>query len=329
MFFFVIVMRMESELIKSLVRNQRDPLQNCLEDSDFFDSSILSYKSQALELWHKTAQRYKDKESTFNVPFSLAEKPKLYAIDALVVAEPLLKEKKHLELIAQFWNVFFLTVHYFDDHVEHRDKFFSKFHFGADSDINTQRGAAPFSFIFISLEILQDILTELKVVEAEDRERVIRVVTAELIAQTQFFAVERKEHISFEEVFKIKQLGVSGETFGVFAELIKCLPLTKDVDIKKLKRGFMSLGSLIQITDDIRDVSVDRALNNANLVTAAYEVDREETPDRIASIYGIESTTLSLTLGEIYAKDEFNRIKALPFYPFLINKLELEAENPS
>lgn len=316
-------------MVASLVRDQSKYgiAQNCLKDSNFFDSSILSYKDQALILWRETAKRYREKEQKYNIPFTLAEKPKLYSIDALVVAKPLIENERQLALIAQFWNVFFLMVHYFDDHVEHRDKFYSKFHFNPHSDINTQRGAAPFSFVFASLELLQDILLEFEVVRAEDREYIIRIVTAELISQTQYFAMERKEHISFDEVFKIKQLGVSGQTFGVLAELLQRVPSTKPVDYRKLKRGFMSLGSLIQITDDIRDISVDLALNNANIVTAAFEADDSSAPEQVARLYAIEANTLSLTLGKIYTEGEFDNIKALPFYPFLINKLELETKD--
>jgi hypothetical protein len=331
MFIFVIVVPMESKMVASLVRDQSKygSAQNCLKDSNFFDSSILSHKDQALGLWRKTIERYKAKEQKYSIPYALAEKPKLYAIDALVVAAPLVQNEHHLGLIAQFWNVFFLMVHYFDDHVEHRDKFYSKFHFRNEGDLNTQRGAAPFSFILTSLEILNDILDDLTVIDLNQREKIMRTVNSELIMQTQFFALERKEHISVSEVFKIKQLGVSGQTFGVLADLLIGVPLDRKVEYRDLKRGFMSLGSLIQITDDIRDISVDKALNNANIVTAAYESSHTDAADQVGGLYAIETDTLLRVLKKIYDKDELSAISALPFYPFMINKLELESEGLS
>jgi hypothetical protein len=325
--FFDIVMSMESEVVASLVRDQSKygASQNCLRDSNFFDSSILSYRDEALELWRTTITRYSQKEQRYQLPYVLYEKPKLYAIDALITAKPLLKESRHVELASQFWNMLVLLVHYFDDHVEHRDKFYSKFHFNTDEDINTQRGATPFSFILLSIEILYDILDEIDVIDSEQREQVMKVVISELNEQTQYFSLERKEHISIEEVFKIKQLGVSGRTFAIFADLLQYLPMNRKVDLRKLKRGFMSMGSLIQITDDIRDISVDRALNNANIVTAAFESNSVDAAEQVGGLYSIESDTLDLVLKGIYTKDELIVIRALPFYPFMINKLELES----
>ena len=304
--------------------SNRSETQDIIGKSAFFDAHILTYHDEALRVWRSVTRRYTKKEEELDIPYSLAESAKLYAVDALSIAGPLVRNDRDIFTIAEFFCVFYLVVHYFDDHVEHRDKFYSKFDFSQNNSIDTQHGAAPFSFILISFSILGDLLRDIDSLDAESRYQILQSVYTALALQTRYFAAERQHNLDVMEVLEIKQRQVSGKTLSLLGDILGRY-LQYDTDKSQLLQcGLMYLGSLTQITDDIRDLSIDTALRNANIVTACYRLGKLAGVAQLASIYNKEVTHAKKYLVGFYDTAELSTLLSLPFYPFMVNKQELE-----
>ena len=320
-------MRVVYDLTSIIERSSdKSEVRSLLGDSTFFNPHILSYHDEALRVWRDIARRYSDKEGGLNIPYRLAESAKLYAVDALCVAEPLIAKKADLRAIAQFFGVFYLIVHYFDDHVEHRDKFYSKFDFSPSHNIDTQRGAAPFSFTLVSLSILHDILKEISSLNAEQREQILENVNTALALQTRYFAAERQSNLDIDEVLEMKQRQVSGKTLSTLGGIIGLYLNFDAKQARHFSEGLTYLGSLTQITDDIRDLSIDAALRNANIVAACHRLGSRAGNTRLERIYDNEVALTINHLKHIYSEDNLSVLLSLPFYPFMVNKQELERE---
>lgn len=314
--------------ISSIIKKSSDKseVRSLLGNSPFFNAHILSYHDDALRVWRDVARRYSDKEGKLDIPYRLAESAKLYAVDAMCIAKPLIPTNGDLRAIAQFFCVFYLMVHYFDDHVEHRDKFYSKFDFSPLHNIDTQRGAAPFSFLLVSLSILDDILKEIKTLNAENRSHIIGKVYTALALQTRYFAAERQSNLDIDEVLEMKQRQVSGKTLSALGGIISLYLGFDDERTHHFSQGLMYLGSLTQITDDIRDLPIDTALRNANIVAACQRLGSHAGNARLEKIYDTEVALTVQHLKHLYSEDELSVLLSLPFYPFMVNKQELERE---
>src|SRR5258708_18396358 len=123
--------RMYGSIIESLVVDQqsRDATLRLSSSSAPINLEILGYRATALVIWRRLHKRFRSKEQELSVPYQLVETPKSYALDALVAATPFFSDRKQLSALAELFAIYYLMVHYFDDHVEHRDKFYSKFGF--------------------------------------------------------------------------------------------------------------------------------------------------------------------------------------------------------
>ncbi len=317
-----------SDLIAKLVVDdyqQQEEKMRLIEQSNAFDESILGYQKHALAIWHKVEERYKEHENAYSIPYQMAETPKLYAIDPIIITEPFLKDRKDvLDAIAQIFTVFYLVVHFFDDHVEHRDKFYSKFNF-QDSENETQKGAAPFSFVLMSFDIIRDILLELKQQgESVSCSGIERIITRSLLMQTRYFSAERINSLSVDEVLEIKQRQVSGAATSVIADLLQSVHKFDEGELQALRDGLIYVGSLTQITDDIRDAAVDATLRNANIVNVAREqFGHEEGMRQLSEIYSQEESTAKASLDQLYSEESVKLILSIPFYPFFVDKRQL------
>jgi len=309
------------------VDRDRSSVQNYLGTSKYFDEHILSHEDLAMKIWRGIMRRYANKEQEYVIPYNLAESMKLYAVDALAVATPLVKEHDEVFKMAEFFVVFYLIVHYFDDHVEHRDKFYSKFDFNVEKNIDTQRGAAPFSFVFISFDILYEIISEVTHISIEDRERIMHRMSGELARQTRYFASERQSNLDIEETLEMKQRQVAGKALAFFGELIGAYLGYDAKQLADLCHGLMYLGSLTQITDDIRDQSVDMMLRNANIVIIAHKLlGVKAGNEKLNAIFDNEVALATRHLSHFYDDKQVSELCSLPFYPFMVDKQELAKE---
>lgn len=315
-----------NELIKELVENEAKTKDSktIVKESEVFDTNILGYQQMALEVWSEVIKDYHKKELDFKIPYSLAETPKLYALDALAIIAPLTKDESQRKFIAKLFVIFYLLVHFYDDHVEHLDKFYSKFTFKNDQNIDPQRGAAPFSFVLLSYELIlqevqnQEMFSDLQTIV------LLRDINANLALQTQYFASERKVDLTEYEVLRIKQEQVTGKSLSILAEFIKPLGLLEDDKLRSLEKGLYYLGSLTQITDDIRDLDIDSTLKNANFVNSSVACHGEELGIKIVSdVFEDHVMRVRKYLRDIYGEEDLGVILSLPFYPFIIDKRAL------
>lgn len=284
----------------------------------YFDASILDYTPQAKNIWLEVLNHYAEIESNNDIGYHLDEDIKLYALDALVIADCLGFDKSQAEQIAKAFCYFYLTIHYFDDHVEHRDKFNSKFTFSKSVDITTQQGAAPFSFLLSSLKLINDSFNSIDIAQT---------AIDNVISQTPYFTSERQKNLTPQQVLEMKQYKVSGKALSFVYALLRHFRPKLDVNIQK---ALTILGALAQITDDIRDQQIDRLLMNANYITAcrdrygtdmhSQQVAEEMSNERIK--------TQELLLKHMDAK-KVNQILSIPYYPFFIDKEHYAKENNS
>lgn len=311
-------------IIKS--RGDRRLARECLADAPFFDSGIMKFHDEALKIWRSVAHRYSNKEQDLSIPFSLAERPKLYALDALCIATPLVQDQKQLKPIAELFNVFYLMTHFFDDHVEHPDKFFSKFDFIPNASISTQHGAAPFSFILLSFSIISDILNEASSLSPSSKLKIQTAMYDRLAVQTRHFTSERDTNLKVEEVLEMKARRVNGQTLGVLADILTEFLNYDEKTRHDFEQGLLYLGSIEQITDDIRDIAIDGALRNANIVISSQSFGSEAGAKVVARIYDQEQKSAKKFLTKFYRADELYSVLSLPFYPFMVDKQQLESE---
>lgn len=302
----------------------RAKLQDFIGGSEFFDSKILTYYDNALLVWRRVARRYANKEQEYAIPYRLAESVKLYAVDALCIARPLVEDDNDLLSLAEFFTIFYLIVHFFDDHVEHRDKFYSKFDFSVESNIDTQRGAAPFSFMLVSLGLLDDVLSEVDDFTAEDRHKIINKVYEVLAIQARYFAAERQSNLDLDEILEVKQRRVSGRCLAFLGEVLSCYLKLKGDKEKALYDSLLYLGSLTQITDDIRDYSIDTTLRNANILVTAHHLGRAAGNKKLEEIYAKEAELARINLLKNYDAKYVKELLSLPFYPFMVDKQRLQ-----
>lgn len=307
-----------STLLRAIVADKQSSRQwsSTILDSTEFDKTILSYQSDAEAVWRHVRDRFAARDELYRIPYQFVEAPKLYAMDALVVANPLLANAQVLTRVAELFVVFYLVVHYFDDHVEHRDKFYSKFAFDQSGDIDSQRGAAPFSFMLVAFDIMAEISNELPI-KAVDQLKLMAQIRHLLVSQTRFFSLEKKLNIRADEVIEIKQRQVSGRSLAVLASILAVLDddALSDVDFASLEQALVYVGSLTQITDDIRDLNLDKALRNANIITAL-----EEDVTALTALYEEEARLATEFLGKVYDAPAATAVLSLPFYPFLVIK---------
>lgn len=302
----------------------REQVRDFIGESRFFDVNILSMEEEALRVWRAVARLYAVKEQDFHIPYQFAENTKLYALDALCIAKPLIADANERFKLAEFFTIFYLIVHLFDDHVEHRDKFYSKFDFSQNSDLDTQRGAAPFSFLLVSLALLQEILQSIRELDEHDQLAIMNDVHGTLARQTRYFASERQSNMSIDDILEVKQRQVSGKTLALFGDILARYSGFSVAQARHLHEGLVYLGSLTQITDDIRDRSIDAALRNANLVDTAYKLGQVAGEKKLDAIYKEEVAHAQSHLEHIYAKEYANTLLSLPFYPFMIDKQKLK-----
>ncbi len=130
--------------------------------------------------------------------------------------------------------------------------------------------------------------------------------------------------MSIDETLEVKQRQVAGKTLAMFGDILARYIGLSDVKAKQLHRGLVYLGSLTQITDDIRDKSIDAALRNANIVNTAHKLGMVAGEKKLDEIYKDEVARARTHLEQIYSKDDVTMLLSLPFYPFMINKQELE-----
>jgi hypothetical protein len=304
--------------------SDREKVRATLGTANYFHPHILTYQGQALKVWRSVLRRYTTKEQEYDIPYSLAETAKLYAIDAMCTAEPLVEDRNDLFLLAEFFTVFYLMVHFFDDHVEHRDKFYSKFDFAPQGNIDTQRGAAPFSFLLVSFSLLSQILNDITTLSTDAKHTIIQKVYDALALQTRYFAAERQSNLDIEEILEMKQRQVSGKTMSLFGDVLGLYLKLSDKKREILCQGLVYLGSLTQITDDIRDQAIDRTLRNANIVLSAQELGLSAANSKLSSIYTNEAKLAANYLKRLYSEEEVYVLLSLPFYPFIVNKQQLK-----
>jgi hypothetical protein len=310
------------QLIQSLIGSKlsKNLIEEKIQQSNHFDKSIFALQPLAASIWEEVDERFNKKEEEFRIPFTLIESQKLYALDALIICQPFIKQTETLRSIGFIFSVYYLIVHYFDDHVEHPDKFYSKFKFSYNQSTEQQKGAAPFSFVLISLSLIEQELQRLPI-NREQSQQIHSEILSSLAIQTRYFTTERNENLSSDDVLDMKQRQVSGRSLLILASLISMASALEPEKVQKLRRGLVYLGSLIQITDDIRDLETDTALRNANIVTASIRDSGEEKGIEILSkIFTSEVQLLQRFFKELYTEDELRLILSLPFYPFFIDK---------
>ncbi len=130
----VVIVKLNGKLYNSIMTHydvvgvlhqssDKEQVQDFIGESLFFDTRILSFHKEALRVWRSVSRYYIVKEEDCHTPYSFAETAKLYALDALCLANPLVESATDRFKLAELFTVFYLIVHLFDDHVEHRDKF--------------------------------------------------------------------------------------------------------------------------------------------------------------------------------------------------------------
>lgn len=320
---------MDDKKVSCLARAFQSPsakiIKDCLIKQKFFDEAFFEYESTAIEVFKTYLQDFRDFEIENNIPYRLTEDYKLYAVDAIIIARSVGCTAQQAEAIARIFNAFYIAVHYYDDHVEHQDKFFSKFEFSKDSDAQTQKGASPFSFLLTSMLVIDKYLKDPDLHYSNAvRIELLSTITQRLLRYTPYLTSERKQHLTTNEVLVMKQRNISGSATMIIAELIKPLLKYNDSDYENLSKGLFLLGSLTQITDDIRDANIDYILHNANLLNSVIEmIGENDAFEEVANIYLKEEGEARANLVKVMPVADANLILSIPFYPFFIDKSKL------
>jgi len=297
-----------------------------VENSPNVDQQILKYKDNALTVWDSSMKILLAKEKFFEVPFTINENPRLYAIDALALASPLTADKEKIDLVSNVFVLFYLIVHLYDDYVEDPLKFYSKFDLSPKINLDLQRNAVPFSFLILTLSAITQELESSTTLSNQAKLNILSLIQANLAEQAKYFAQEHKENPTIDEALSIKR-HVAGISLYVIADILNGLGLVKDSDLGDFKQGLYCLGTLSQITDDIRDYETDSKLGNTNIVKAC--VDNRGTVRGIDEVSKIFDSYLKKTkekLSVVYNEEEIMLIISLPFYPFMIDKNSLKLE---
>ncbi len=308
-------MTKDRELFRDIVaRYGQVDSSNLIRQLDFFEEDILDYKDTAVELWNEFIEKISEIEHTHQIKQKLIENIKLYAIAPLILCDALGINKSDARKIASVFNVYYLLVHLFDDHVEHRDKFHSKFTYSTSIDETSQQGATPFTIVLSCIKYLLQAGIPVELVES---------IVDSILELTQYITIEKKRFLSPEEVFDIKESNVSGEA----TKIIFTIASTISPQMAKAipEHAYRLLGCLEQITDDIRDRVTDETLKNANLLSAvAATFGEEHLAEHIVDKYfTIHDSLNTLLESSGISKPMRNRIESIPFYPFMIHKEEL------
>lgn len=287
-----------------------------IREADFFDENILLFRQNAENLWMSVSSDIAKLEKANGIPFRLNESTHLYAIDAFVIADVLGLPMNQAAKIARIYIIIFLLCSYFDDHVEHRDKLFNKFLFSNSSDRSAQEGAMPFAIIFMLQKLLRGYVEETGA-SASDKSEFLFLVNDMLLSYTPNFALERRSERTPEIVLRIKQHNVSGKIVAMLAD-IGGLVCDDTAKLEILRKGLFYVGSVMQMTDDLRDAEIDNMLNNANLLNAyTYQRGDEIGLQEFSEFFVQEYRRASQCL-EPLSPGQTKLLLSIPFYPFCL-----------
>lgn len=296
--------------------NKQDDIKSLVLTSSIFDSNVLKHEVFAKEIWRIVAADFAKIEEKYTLPYRLDEKTHLYAMDSLTLCDEMGVSKQDSVIVSKLYIVLFLLCSYFDDHVEHRDKFYSKFIFEKESDRSTQEGAVAFSTIAAFYELIIMYLVEANV-DTSRQVEFIKTVNDSLLTYTPFFTVERDRDPTVETVLEMKQHNVAGHLVASLADIVVTMGLVEETQAISLKKGLFYVGSLMQMTDDIRDSQIDITLHNANLLNTCLSRHGDQGYDVFATIFEKERTLASQYFSESQCLKGV-KLMSLPFYPFCI-----------
>jgi len=190
----------------------------------------------------------------------------------------------------------------------------------------TQQGAAPFSFQLASLQVLEKNLESLSMHHSFKTKglKLIRdAYLRNMINMTSHLVKERQGNMSHTKVMQVKNHGIFKAWADFTATLINvCFP-EKAVEHAEFATALCSVGSLTQITDDLRDIQKDFHLGNINIFSAAIEgYGRNEAFRLIAQVYYNEEQVSRGILSRFMDEEKLQNIMFIPFYPFTISKSE-------
>lgn len=305
-----------SDLLPSLF-DSKDKTRAKIMELGLVDSEILAYRNEAEKLWAELYADFIEIERHHGIPYSLREGTHFYAIDLMLINRIFGSEQSLARAAAKLYAVIFLLCSYYDDHVEHRDKLFGKFIFKNDSNLETQHGAVPFSATLILYELLVKYLEDLKV-PADKQVYFLSYINKVLLSCTKYFAGERDVALSPEAVLEMKQHNVSGKIISLIADiLILYCDRLSAAEEEQLKKGLYFAGSLMQMTDDVRDSEVDRVLNNANLYNVCIQkYGYESGIEYFCDLFMEEYKNASISLNKIMKGTDVKKVLSIPFYPF-------------
>lgn len=290
-----------------------------------YDKDLIKRLTKLAQMvWEDFMHDFRQVEYRQNIPYELQESAKLYALDLLVIADSLnCNDENLLRRISLIYLIFYLNIHYFDDHVEDPEKFHSKFSYDATLPTETQHGAAPFSFQLGCIQLLEKNLSSLTAHHGIVDTHLIRnSYLRNMTNMTLHLVKERSTSLSYTTVIQVKNHGIFNAWADFTATLIGVFhPQQSDSDRKTITEALCSIGSLTQITDDLRDIQKDRALGNINIFTAALSANHQSEAFRsIAQVYYNEEQSCVRSLRQFVPHHKLQNILFIPFYPFTISK---------
>lgn len=282
---------------------------------------LYQYVPEALRIWEETMETISSIEKQTHFPYFLIEKPKLYALDGIVVADSLGIQLQERVGAMQAFSVYYLAVHLLDDLIEDPTKFMSKFACVRTDNEQQLIRALGASFVLHASIACSRVLISNSNRHISDIEEFTHNFMASLATQIKYFLLEKSKEMSPYKTLEIKQHHVAGEATSFIAD---CLEIDKRFGQDRynhIKKALFYLGSLTQFTDDLRDYEIDSRNGNANLLINMKRHFGAKAKDAYSAWYLREEQLVLMELEQAGLTTNTDLILAIPWYPFFMKRL--------
>lgn len=287
-------------------------------------AKFYSYAPEAREIWDAALCAFATIEDKTKTPYRLNEKPKIYALDGIVVADSLGISKTQRFAALQIFSIYYLAVHLLDDLIEDPTKFRSKFSTAAKNDVDLYLDAIGVSFILHATMSASRILSLSGCCAPEVIVKIGQKFTESLAKQIRYFTLEKGKNMTPEKILEIKQHCVSGEATSFIADCLQLDNHYGESRYRHIKKALKHLGSLTQFTDDLRDYHKDIENGNANLLISMEGHYGANAQDTFMTWYLREERLMAEELVKAKFVPNDNLISAIPWHPFFMKHLSAQ-----
>lgn len=285
-------------------------------------SKFASLVSEAEDIWSSSLSFVYRAEEITGFPFHLNEKPRLYALDGIVVADALGIPPAMRASPIQAFCLYYLSVHLIDDFIEDISKFTSAFTYsGADKHIPTSIdvNASIVGFILhVNMAITSILQGASGIFSPDTIIKLQELVARSLASQTKYFLLEKDLSLTPKDVLEIKQRRVSGEATSLIADFLQVEKILGHSGSVHIKEALRSLGSLTQFTDDVRDYEEDKTNGNSNLLLSMEKSYNRCAVQKLVEWYIEEENKMIKMLQSCELSINEEQFLTIPWYPFFL-----------